>query len=81
MTVSCEAISSPSYSAETSSCSKPGTQMPSGPACPAPTFSTAIASSMPPSSESCFWKTCMRMCGWRPAASSSSFVELKYASL
>ena len=39
------------------------------------------ASSMPPSSESCFWKTCMRTRGWRPVASSSSFVELKYASL
>ena len=41
---------------------------------PAPTLRIAIASSMPPSTESCFWKTCIVTRGWCPSASSVAFV-------
>src|SRR4051794_23559500 len=62
---------SPSYSACTSSASKSN----------AHSLRIAIASSMPPSQPSRFWKTCITTFGRRPSCRSVSRVWLKYASV
>src|SRR4051794_15550134 len=41
----------------------------------------AMASSIPPSHASFFWKTCMSTRGWRPSCSSVARAWLKYASV
>ena len=66
------AISSPSCRACTSSSPQAGSKAPEEKR-PAHSLTMATASSIPPSTESSFWKTCIVTWGWRPSASSSSF--------
>src|SRR5579884_1045165 len=71
MTGSYGEMRSPSYSARTSSPSY---------GC-AHSLRIAIASSIPPSQASFFWKICINTRGWRPSASSVARAWLKYASV
>src|SRR5579884_42706 len=71
MTGSYGEMRSPSYSARTSSPSY---------GC-AHSLRIAIASSIPPSQASFFWKICINTRGWRPSRSSVSRAWLKYASV
>ncbi len=80
MTVSHGSISSPSKRACTSSSLQPDTQSPPASRRPLHSRSTAIASSIPPSTERCRWNTCITTRGWCASASSVVFVKTKYAS-